>query len=41
MGLTLGVFDVFTYVAPGALYLTLAGFVAARAGWLDSTSPVG
>jgi hypothetical protein len=33
--LHVGVFDVFTYAAPGSLYLALMAYIATRLGWVD------
>jgi len=35
VSITLGLFDVFTYLIPGSLYLALASYVADRFGWID------
>lgn len=35
MNITLGVYDLFTYAAPGSLYLTLMIYVADRLSWVD------
>jgi hypothetical protein len=35
LSLTLGVFDVFTYLIPGSLYLSVIAYVADRLGWID------
>ncbi|WP_370943764.1 hypothetical protein AB5J62_32225 [Amycolatopsis sp. cg5] len=35
MNFAIGVFDLFTYTIPGALYLALFGYVGARFGWID------
>jgi len=40
MSFTLGVFDLFTYAAPGSLYLALITYIAARLGWLDPSQIV-
>jgi hypothetical protein len=31
----LGVFDLFTYLVPGSLYLALGGYLTVRLGWVD------
>lgn len=36
MSLTLGVFDLFTYAAPGAMYVALIAHIAIRLGWFDT-----
>ena len=35
MSITLGVYDVFGYAAPGSLYLALLAYVGSRLGWFD------
>jgi hypothetical protein len=35
MSITLGVYDVFGYAAPGSLYLALLAWIGTRLGWLD------
>src|ERR1700761_6144578 len=35
MNITLGVFDLFTYIAPGSLYLALVLYIAERLSWID------
>jgi hypothetical protein len=35
MSITLGVYDVFTYAAPGSLYLAVLTYIATRLGWVD------
>jgi hypothetical protein len=35
MSITLGVFDIFAYAAPGSIYLALAVYVATRLKWVD------
>jgi hypothetical protein len=38
MNLTLSIFDLFAYIIPGSLYLTLLAYVSDRLGWLDFSS---
>jgi hypothetical protein len=35
MNITLGVFDLFTYTVPGALYLALVTYIAERLSWIN------
>jgi hypothetical protein len=35
MGISLGLFDVFTYIVPGSLYLALIVFVAEKFSWIE------
>src|SRR5262245_8204350 len=35
MNITLGVYDLFAYAAPGSLYLTLILYAADRLSWID------
>jgi hypothetical protein len=41
VSLTLGVFDLFTYAAPGAMYLALFAHIAIRLGWFDTDQVAG
>jgi hypothetical protein len=34
MSISLGLFDLFTYIVPGSLYLALVAYVADRLGWI-------
>lgn len=38
MSFAVGVYDLFAYSIPGAVYLAIAGYVARRAGWYDVTT---
>jgi hypothetical protein len=41
VSLTLGVFDLFTYAAPGAMYVALIAHIAIRLGWFDTDQVAG
>jgi hypothetical protein len=38
VSIAIGVFDLFTYATPGALYISLLAYVSDRFGWLDIIS---